>query len=84
MSYEGTLALDPNGELIGGTWKGDGPDNAVIVSAAPALGPHCTLVGASFISWPFLRELARASAGDVSATLDVRTECDGRCKCDTP
>jgi inner membrane protein len=84
MSYEGTLALDPQGELIGGTWKGDGPDNAVVISQAPALGSHCTLLGASFIAWPFLRELARASAGDGPAALDVRTECDGRCKCDTP
>lgn len=83
-SYEGTLALGPDGALVGGKWKGDGPDNVVVISPTPALGPGCTLRGASFVSWPFVRELARASSGDGPAVLDLRTACDGRCKCDTP
>ncbi|HEX7604536.1 MAG TPA: hypothetical protein VF316_23120, partial [Polyangiaceae bacterium] len=82
--YEATLALDASSELIGGRWTGepaDGPDDVLIVRGGPTLTNGDRLTAADEISWPFVRELARASADETAAapTLDLRTECDGRC-----
>jgi inner membrane protein len=83
MKYAATLALDDATELIGGKWTGDppdGPDDVLIVSGGPVLAGD-KLANADQISWLFVRELARASVdeGAPIPTLDLRTQCDGRC-----
>jgi inner membrane protein len=84
FAYTATLALDKDGELVGGRWTGnppDGPDNIVIVEGGPSLDEHGGLAVAKYIPWALVRELARASVDDAAAcpTLDLRTQCDGRC-----
>ena len=85
MKYEATLALDADSELIGGRWTGepaDGPDDVLIVQGGPKLVKGDRLPAADEIPWPFVRELAKASADETSAlpTLDLRTQCDGKCQ----
>jgi hypothetical protein len=83
MKYSATLALDDATELIGGEWTGDpadGPDDMFMISGGPLLvGNRIEL--ANEISWPLVRELAHASVDDGPSmpTVDLRTQCDGRC-----
>ena len=83
MKYSATLALDDATELIGGEWTGDpadGPDDMFMISGGPLLvGNRIEL--ANEISWPLVRELAHASVdeGPSMPTVDLRTQCDGRC-----
>ena len=84
MKYAATLALDAASELVGGRWTGDpadGPDDVLIVRGGPTLTKGDKLPAADEISWAFVRELAKASADETAAvpTLDLRTQCDGRC-----
>lgn len=76
MKYTATLALDSNGEIVGGMWTGDpadGPDDLLVGTDDPALEGD-RLAEANEIPWPFVRELARASADDSAATptIDLR------------
>lgn len=84
MRYEATLALGPEGELVGGMWTGDpadGPDDVVVVGGGPKVDAEGKLVSAKHVSWPFVRELARASADGAAdaPSLDLRTRCGGAC-----
>lgn len=85
MHYRATLALGADGALIGGRWDGDpaeGPDVIAVVSGGPALLSGQRLIHADQLTWPLIRELARASTEETAAvpTLDLRTACDGRCR----
>jgi inner membrane protein len=84
MSYRATLALGEDSELLGGRWEGDpadGPDDAYLVSGGPALDEAGNIADSDAIYWPFVRELARASVDEREPvpTVDLRTQCDGRC-----
>ena len=78
MAYTAELALDHDGELIGGRYTGDpadGPDAILLSTAGPKLEGEGKLAAANEIPWPFVRELAKASVADTvdTPTLDLRT-----------
>ena len=83
--YRARLALDAGSRITGGMWTGDppdGPDAVLVVDGGPKVDEHGMLAAAKHIPWPFVRELARASADGASAapSLDLRTQCDGACR----
>lgn len=85
MRHRARLALDPDSRITGGMWTGepaDGPDAILVVDGGPKVDARGMLAAAKNIHWPFVRELARASADGASAapTLDLRTACDGACR----
>lgn len=84
MRYEAEVALDAASELIGGRWTGaepDGPDDAVFVGAEPELVEGKLTDPDQLVPYSVIRELARASVDEGAAepTIDLRTQCDGRC-----
>jgi membrane-bound metal-dependent hydrolase YbcI (DUF457 family) len=84
MHYRATLALGSDSDLVGGRWEGDpadGPDDVYLVTGEPLLKDGGMLADSEALYWPLVRELARASV-DAEAplpTVDLRTQCDGRC-----
>jgi inner membrane protein len=78
FAYTATVALSPEGELIGGVWTGDppdGPDNVVVVSPTPKLTGEGTLPQGPHIPWAFVQRLARVSADpSVPAMIDLSAE----------
>jgi hypothetical protein len=79
FAYTATLALDKDGELVGGRWTGnppDGPDNVVIIEGGPSLDERGGLTIAKYIPWAFVHDLAQASADDaaVAPSLDLRSK----------
>ncbi len=84
VHYTATLALDADTALVGGRWTGvppDGPDSILVAEGGPRLLPDGALAAADQIPWALVRELAHASvdARPEPPTLDLRTDCDGRC-----
>ena len=78
MHYAATLAVGDDGELVGGVWTGDPPDGPddIWIASGPKLLPNGHLELADQIPWPFVRDLARASAedGPRAAHLEVHGE----------
>ncbi len=77
MVYKAELALDRDGELIGGRYTGDpadGPD-AILLSARPKVDAQGKLATADKMPWPFVRELAKKSVANTvdPPVLDLRT-----------
>lgn len=77
--YRAIVALDTQGELVGGMWTGDpadGPDDILIASGGPKLENGEMLSAADRIPWSFVRALARASVeeGDAIPTVDLRAK----------
>ncbi|MBX7101904.1 MAG: metal-dependent hydrolase [Myxococcaceae bacterium] len=73
-SWSATVALDAQGQLLGGRWTGDppdGPDSILLASGGPLVSDAGTLVGSPGIRWPVVQALARASVseGDEEPTL---------------
>lgn len=67
MSYTAELALDREGELVGGRWTGDpadGPDAIFMGLGGPKLEADGRLSAATEIPWGFVRELAKKAVED--------------------
>ena len=80
MSYTAELALDREGELVGGRWTGDpadGPDAIFMGLGGPKLEPDGRLSAATEIPWGFVRTLAEKSVeeGPTLPRIDLTT-CD--------
>jgi inner membrane protein len=78
MSYTAELALDRDGELVGGRWTGDpadGPDAIFMGLGGPKLEPDGRLSAATEIPWGFVRALAEKSVeeGPTTPRLDLAT-----------
>lgn len=76
-SWKGTLALDANGEIIGGRWSGEtgaGPDCVAFVNGGPAVTDAGALETNAAMSWSSIAELAAASVqtGAEVPTVDAR------------
>lgn len=85
VRHTARLSLDADSRITGGMWTGDpadGPDDVLVVDGGPKVDADGMLAAAKHIHWPFVRELARASAdGSLAApSLDLRTKCDGACR----
>lgn len=67
MSYTAEIALDREGELVGGRWTGDpadGPDAIFMGLGGPKLEADGRLSAATEIPWGFVRELAKKAVED--------------------
>jgi hypothetical protein len=64
FAWKATLALDAQGELIGGKWDGDGPDSVVFPSGGPELLEGRVLTVNPGVTWSVIDSLARQSAGE--------------------
>lgn len=76
FAWRATLALDAQGEIIGGRWRGDpanGPDSASFVSDRPMMDAGTALDVNPKIDWRFVKALARASAEEGPGPARLRT-----------
>ena len=78
--YQATLALDAQGEIVGGRWTGDppdGPDSVAFGFGGPELDGGTLELNPS-VRWDVVQAIARASAQEgPPPALDLRTFCDG-------
>lgn len=74
LTYEATLALDAEGELIGGRYTGDpadGPDQLQFVSGSPSLNDDGTISAFPGLRWSAIDALAKASVSTASEVPTV-------------
>jgi inner membrane protein len=79
FTYPATLALDAEGEIVGGRWNGtgDGPDFVAFPAGGPRLNDDRTVSDYPYLRWPIIEQLYAGSIDDgvVRTRLDVRRLC---------
>jgi inner membrane protein len=75
--WTATIALGPKGELLGGRWTGDpaeGPDTVDFIGEGPELLEGRVLGLNPGVQWAIVDRLARASAGEGPAVVDLSVD----------